>query len=98
MFERIIRDLFLRLVLPLILILCSSCSSFDFISAAEAWKGKASNALKAVTILTLVKLVLQKEETANSIMPIFKEILSSNSVDPTIQVNTIIGMCDLCSR
>lgn len=72
--------------------------NLNFIFIADAWKGKASNALKAVTILTLVKLVLQKEETANSIMPIFKEILSSNSVDPTIQVNTIIGMCDLCSR
>lgn len=62
------------------------------------WKGRVTTSLKAVAILTLVKLSLQKEETASSIMPIFREILSSDSVSPSIQVNAIIGMCDLCSR
>ena len=72
--------------------------NIQLIFLADAWKGRVSNAVKAITVLTLVKLVMQKEDTANAIMPIFREILSSSSVDATIQVNTIIGMCDLCSR
>ena len=66
--------------------------------SADAWKGRVCNQVKAVTVLTLVKLVLQREDAAKNIMPLFRELLCFSSVDPIIQINIIIGMCDLCSR
>lgn len=68
-----------------------------FSGQKKEWRGKVGPTVKAVAVVTLGKMSLQKEKTAKSLVPLFGMLLST-SVQPQIKINTMVALTDLCTK